>query len=122
MIEGSKEVRVSPAVFELIQTDPETVSKVLNVQILPNPPAEAVPSAGARGDEMEWCPMCETHSIARGLCWKCGRDFHTGRAGARARRPEIPMRLPTVREFLPNRVAKMFRDIDPQRLKRRAAQ
>jgi hypothetical protein len=35
MIEGSREVRVSPAVYELIQTDPDSVSKVLTIKILP---------------------------------------------------------------------------------------
>jgi hypothetical protein len=37
MVEGSKDIRVSPAVFELVQDDPETLAKVLVVQIIPKP-------------------------------------------------------------------------------------
>lgn len=64
--------------------------------------------------ETDWCPMCEMHSITRGLCWKCGRDFRTGHV-YRKRRPEASISLPTVRELLPNRLTKVRRALNDDR-------
>lgn len=57
-----------------------------------------------------FCPNCERHSIRRGVCLICERDFHTGHLVNRSPRRVPSLILPTVREVMPSRLARCFRD------------
>lgn len=60
-----------------------------------------------------YCPHCLTASILLNICALCKRDYHTGPLVTRlsyARRTEISLSLPSVREALPSHLAYVFRD------------
>lgn len=62
-----------------------------------------------------FCPLCEKHSISSGVCTICERDFRTGNlVMKRIRRVAGSYALPSIREALPNRLARCFREPKPK--------
>lgn len=61
---------------------------------------------------MDYCPNCDADTIMHGTCQRCCRNFRTGNMVRVAARREVFFRadIPRVKEIVPNRVAKVFRD------------